>query len=270
MKKGDVIISEILFNPITGGSDYVELYNRSNKYISLAGVGLSKNVEDIYMIDTAIVLAPKSYFYFSEDISFQQEHYPFAGQNNGWEMKLPNFSNDSGRVVLSDSLNIYDLFTYSEKMHFDYLEDLNGVALERINLNDEKGKWYSAGSTVNYGTPGFENTQFSQNQSNAKLSVSPKIITPNGDGEKDFTSIYYSHEGNKFMFTLKVYDEAGVLVKELVNNVLGGSSGSVPWDGVSSENGLCTIGNYIIVGEFLDLETRELRECKQILILSGE
>ncbi|MDX1446885.1 hypothetical protein, partial [Lishizhenia sp.] len=199
----------------------------------------------------------------------QKQHYPFVGQNNDWEMQLPNFPNDSGSVFLIDTQDVYDVFNYSEKMHFNYLEDVNGVALERINLQGKTGKWYSAGSNVNYGTPGFKNSQITQGGPSSKLSISPKIFTPNGDGEKDLTSIYYSHNGNKYMLSMKIYSEEGMVVKSLFNNVLQGFSGVVLWDGMDEENHICNIGNYIIVAEFLDLESQQLQVCRQILILNG-
>ncbi|SFT63918.1 Lamin Tail Domain [Lishizhenia tianjinensis] len=270
VQTGDVIISEVLFNPVTGGSDYVELYNRSEKYISLKGVGLGKSEEDMIFIDTPLILAPYAYVYFSADVSFQEKHYPFVGVQNGWEMNLPNFPNDSGRVILADSFTIYDVFVYSEKMHFQYFEDVNGVSLERVNLMEDEAQWYSAGSAVNYGTPGYKNSQFSTVEGTASLTVSPQIITPNGDGEKDFTSIYYSFEALKYMLTLKIYNEEGVLVKILKNNVLNGDSGFSNWSGFDENNHLCGIGNYIVVAEFLDLETQQLQVCRQILILSGK
>lgn len=269
LKAGDVIINEILFNPETGGSDYVELYNRSDKYLLLNGCFLGRSVSENVELVNLPLLAPGDYFYLSKDILFQQENFPFHGKNNGYVLNLPNFANDSGTVILFDSLQIIDVFHYDENMHFELLEDVNGVSLERVFQTGDGAAWRSAGSTVNFGTPGTKNSQSLLFNSYANLEIEPKIITPNGDGEKDFTSIYYSQSYNQYMLTIKIYDENGLLVKILKNNSLESGSGVVLWDGYSTEIEKIRLGNYIIMAEFLDLETHQLQVSKQILILSG-
>ena len=77
---GDLVINEILFNPSTGGYDYVELYNRSNKIISLNGLyfataDVSENPDSL--IDF-IPVAPIRYSVFPNEFVVITENPTFV------------------------------------------------------------------------------------------------------------------------------------------------------------------------------------------------
>ena len=66
---------------------------------------------------------------------------------------MPSFPNSEGTVAISDiAYQLIDEIRYSEEQHFPLLEEVDGVALER--LNPESTQWFSGASTDNYGTPG--------------------------------------------------------------------------------------------------------------------
>ena len=67
---GEIIINEILFDPITGGSDFLELYNSSTKSIDLFGylvADYDNGIDNYKNIDIHFVLAPSSYVLLTED-----------------------------------------------------------------------------------------------------------------------------------------------------------------------------------------------------------
>ena len=77
---------------------------------------------------------------------------------------MPTLSNEEGSICLvHQSLNqIIDAFSHHEDMHFALLNDVDGVSLERLDVENETQKsdnWHSAASTVGYGTPTYENSQ---------------------------------------------------------------------------------------------------------------
>ncbi|MGI8892862.1 MAG: lamin tail domain-containing protein, partial [Bacteroidia bacterium] len=59
----DIVINEILFNPYTVGSDFVELYNRSNKIIDLYGLKIA-NEDGAGAISTIKEIINESYLLF--------------------------------------------------------------------------------------------------------------------------------------------------------------------------------------------------------------
>ena len=66
--------------------------------------------------------------------------------------QFPSLPNEKGTVAISSlAYEMIDAISYDENMHFPLLEEVKGVALERLNTNNNA--LFSAASTENYGTP---------------------------------------------------------------------------------------------------------------------
>ena len=68
----DIIINEIMFNPLTNGSDYVELYNRSEKILDLNDLFLANWDDDSIanyeeLINSQRLILPGQYVLLTED-----------------------------------------------------------------------------------------------------------------------------------------------------------------------------------------------------------
>ncbi|MCH8905129.1 MAG: lamin tail domain-containing protein, partial [Bacteroidetes bacterium] len=274
----DVIINELLFDPETGGSDFVELYNRSDKIIDLknfwiANIGEDGMINDVVQIsEESYLLAPGKYVWCSADLSFNLYQYKMAEWSNGWQVKLPTFGNDSGSVIIINQQVIIDSFRYNKNMHFPLLHDVEGVSLERISFNiatNNSSNWHSAATNIGYATPGIINSQYSISATiSAQIEIIPEIFTPNADGQDDFININFNlADSSAYAVRIRVYDVRGRLVKELVRNDLTGSSGSYTWDGTSEWNSLSKSGVYIIYFEAFN-ELGKVVKLKAVCVLS--
>ena len=93
----DVVINEILFNPRTGGVDFVELLNRSAKYLNVQGwqLGSEKadgSVDGQPVSSTAYVLAPGQLLLLTTRPDIVQASYPTNDPNSFVAMKsFPSF-----------------------------------------------------------------------------------------------------------------------------------------------------------------------------------
>ncbi|GAB3826764.1 hypothetical protein GCM10028895_38180 [Pontibacter rugosus] len=164
---GDVVINEILFNPRTGGADFVELVNRSNKYLNLQNWQLANISGDTISNRRTItsgnyVLAPGQYVVLTSNPENIRTNYPAALQETFLRMaSLPSYPDDAGTVVvLQADGKVADRFSYSERMHFNLIDDVNGVSLERLRLEGPSiaSNFHSAATTV-FATPGYRNSQ---------------------------------------------------------------------------------------------------------------
>ncbi len=185
----DIIINEILFNPNSGGADFIEIYNKSDKIISLKNwqlANIDEGIIDNYKVisEENYLLLPKEYLVLTTDAENILKEYPMSYSDRILEMKsLPSFNDDAGSAYLIMGNNrISDYFDYSDDMHLTLLKDLNGVSLERISFErpaNEKGSWHSAAQTVGYATPTYKNSQyFGFENSNFQVSISPEVFSP--------------------------------------------------------------------------------------------
>lgn len=271
--RNDVIINEILFNPINPGVDYLELYNRSDKVIDLKELtfGTIKksfpNPPDTTLkeiISESRYLLPHSYILLSTDSEIVKYQYDIKDKddNNFLEVKsFPSLPNTEGRVVICDKTSkIIDEMYYSEKMHYELLTVTQGVSLERISFEKsslDENNWHSASFNYNYGTPGYKNSMAvdSKNEvSENEIDIIPEIFSPNGDAYDDICGIYYNLDKNGYSINIKVFNSNGLLIRNLLNNNLTNSQDVIYWDGCDNNNRIVEAGIYIIMTEIFDLE----------------
>ncbi len=265
-QNSDIVINEILFNPTSGGTDFVEIYNRSDYEIDLKTLYIAKRNDDGYtesskpFSEESLIISPASYYCFTENKEITTTDYLSENEDAIIEIKdLPSYSDDEGTVVilLNDSI-VIDEFSYTDDMHFALLDEDDGVSLERINYNNptqDENNWHSAASDVGFATPGYENSQFNKNPnaSNENITIEPEIFSPDNDGIDDFASIFYNFDNSGNVANVIIYDSKGRQIRRLANNKLLGTSGVINWDGLYENNQKAQSGIYIVYFEVFDL-----------------
>jgi hypothetical protein len=275
----DLAINEILFDPPTYGSDYIEIYNKSLSVINAKEIYLS-NKNEAGTIGTAYPCSlidfnifPGDCFTVTTDTSFLLKNWPKTKRSKLTEMKaLPSFPDDNGHVLLMNKQGkIIDEFKYTDDCHFPLLRDKSGVSLEKTNPNipsNNLSNWHSASATSGYGTPTHVNSQFIKNDSSdVSVTITPENISPNNDGISDILSIQYQFQKPENLMSIYAFDYNGSLVKKIVENGLCGTQGFYFWDGLDGKNMKVRPGLYIILVETIDLNGRRIRVKKVVAVL---
>jgi len=274
----DIVINEILFNPLEDGVDYVELYNRSGKIIDLSKVSIanrnsSSTVSSITpMSAQPILFFPKDFLVITTDPSIVKSQYVMANADAFIKAtSLPSFSNDKGNVIiLNNQGSIIDEVAYSDKWHFPLMQNTKGVSLERINYDapSVQNNFHSAASSAGYGTPGYKNSQFfSGDDFRATITVTPSIFSPDNDGNEDFATINYNFPSAGYVANITIFDASGRPVRFLEKNSLSGLTGYFRWDGLDDKGKKLPQGIYIIFTEIFNKDGRK-KQFKNTVVLA--
>lgn len=274
----DIVINEILFNPRSGGYDFIELYNRSGKIFNLSDFSIANASNDIKQINDAKLFYPGQYIVLTESPDNIKNEYFVKDSNLLYLVDLPSFNDDNGEVsiVYHKSIpgKIIDSFSYDESFHYTLLNNKEGVSLERINPEvflSGTTNWHSASSTAGFATPTYKNSQFSLNiqPESGSFTLSSDKISPDEDGFKDLVLINYKLESPGFTVNIDIYDSSGRKIKQLANNELAGSEGSFKWDGTTDESTKARLGIYIIFIEYFNLQGTVIQQ-KLPLVVAGK
>lgn len=279
-KSLDIVLNELLYEPLDNACEFIELYNTSFNFFDLHDIwiglrdGRTNEIKNLSRVSKdSRLMYPGQYIVLSKDSHFftlntdNNNHGNFVTIDN-----LPTLNNSGGTLVLLDTSNtIIDEFTYSPELHFPLLNSTKGVSLERINPlgnTNESSNWHSASSSAGFSTPGYQNSQFMQlKDSKEIISIEPLTFSPDNDGYNDQLSIKCSPVEYGSLITIKVYDCNGQQVKLITANDLSGTSNLYSWDGTTDEKQRAPVGIYIIYTEIFNLDKKS-RHYKNIAILS--
>ena len=263
-----LVINEIMYDPLTGQPEWVELFNPGRSNINLCKWRISDSDTNcrILITDKNSFVLPSEYVVVSEDSSIVRLFSLFNG-TLFVPSKFSRLNNDSDSVVLFDSSgSVVDKVDYQSKWGGG-----DGFSLERINprgFSSESSNWSQCVSAEG-GTPGRRNSIFASSlPPRAKISVSPNPFSPDGDGVEDAATISYVLPTKTSAVNLRIYDIHGRCIRTLLGATLSGSQGSVIWDGRNAAGRVCPMGIYILCIESLSSTAGEVALAKTTIILA--
>ncbi len=262
---GELLINEILFNPDTGGVDFIEIVNISDQLFEFDGLSiLELDLETDEVIDFERLeeinryLLPGTFYVLTTNSDIIIDQYDVEFPELLIEVSIPNYSDEEGKIVIVNELtDELDALQYHENWHAPTLNRVDGVSLERISLSlptQQETNWYSASFIEGNATPTKENSQTGNINTilGNELLLSNKIFTPDGDGTEDFLVLSFPGIIDQATATVKIFDARGYHVTTLLNNQVIGTQNQIRWDGSNENSEIVPIGHYIIVAEIFD------------------
>jgi len=150
----DVVINEIMYAPVTGEPEWIEVFNRTDSPINLKDWEFSDNSTNIIITTSDKIIESKLFIVLSRDssiLSFYSVPVEIIISN------LPTLNNTGDAVVIKDSLGILiDSLSYFP----DWGGNSGGKSLERISVDEQSELQSNWGTSVSLkkATPGIINS----------------------------------------------------------------------------------------------------------------
>jgi len=275
--KNDLVVNEIMFDPLTSSCEWIELYNRSGKYLNLNGWKAAIGSSSVNIFDNcSFTLKPGAYLVVAADTTLYNRFGYLKFADSTYRVVINSgvsLSNSGSLVKIHDVLNTtVDSVYYSPKWHNSNISDTKGYSLERISselAGNLPSNWSSSADMLG-GTPGKRNSIYTRNNTESSLSVSPNPFSPDGDGVDDFTIIKYKLKANTSQVRVKIFDVKGRVVRTLLNNQFSAGESQIIFDGKDDGGNKLRIGIYVVFVEAVDDRGGTFEQTKTTLVIAAK
>lgn len=217
-----ILINEIMYSPINGEPEWIEIFNNSNDSINLE----NWSVTDVFTTPTTakiaddIYIMAKSYLVLAKDTTIPFYHRVIPAKV--LKINLPVLNNDIDGVVLKDNRG---MMIDSVKYYSDW-GGTGGKSLERISIaspSNLSGNW-SSSTDLELSTPGRINSvtpkQF--DLSVVEISFTPRFPV---SGDNVFVNAKVKNNGsysaNNFSIEFWIDTDSNLLVDQLLSKAEG-------------------------------------------------
>jgi len=269
----NLAINEIMYEPNTGNSEYIELINTTKDSIQIGGMKIITGSDTkVKLSNSSLKLAPGEYFILAADSSIFNNYHWLKTETNIRITGTLKLLNDGTTIVLKDYWGItIDSVSYSPGWHNKNIISTKNLSLERLNPyfdSNDKANW-STSVSIYGGTPGKQNSVFTQNQFHqSNVSISPNPFSPDNDGFEDFTVINFNLSRALSQVRIKVFDSQGRLVRTLVNYKPSASHNSIIFDGLDGNGRPLRIGIYILLIESVEENSGNVEVMKAPVVIA--
>jgi len=279
----DFVFNEVMFENPDSSAEYIEIYNKSDKLLDVSGLIFTTRKTDGTLntgnsIPNQTLLLPQSYLAMTPDAEKVRNYHSCPSESNIITTEWSTLNNESATLVLTNAKKdtVFDELTYNTKWHHALVKNPKGVALERINPDmptQNSSSWHSAASEVNYGTPGYKNSQFREISSNEKpekfVWTEPEAFSPDNDGVDDVCFIHYKTDTNGYVANALIFNAVGVKIVQLAANILVANEGFLTWDGKTDKGKNANVGVYVLYFEMFNPQTGFRKQQKMPIVVSS-
>lgn len=278
---GDIVINEICFDAAENGEEYFEIYNASEKVIELSKLIFTTRKTDGtmnsgYSFPAKTTIIPNQFFAITPNSdSIKNVYFSPAEANIVSSEKWYSLNNSTGNLLITNAAKdtVYDEIKYDAKWHHPLIKNAKGVSLEKINptlSGNDKNSWHSASSEVNYGTPGYKNSQFrdtnSENSEEKWIWAEPESFSPDNDGTNDVCFLRYKTDESGYVANAAIFNAVGVKIKQLFQNQLLSTEGFFTWDGTDEKGKIANPNVYVLYIEMINPQ-KGLKKSKKLPIV---
>lgn len=217
-----IVINEIMYSPVGGEPEWIELYNRTNEVINLNGW----SINDVYttpsytFIEEDVFIEPNSYLVLSRTGDIYNFHRFIPSEV--FVLSIPSLNNDVDGVVIKDSRGLQ----IDSVLFFNQWGGTNGYSLERVSVDAGSNFATNWGSSfdIEQSTPGRINSltpkQF--DLSVTGLNFNPRFPT---EGENVSISAFIKNNGssdaNNFNIEFYIDTDSNNVVDHLLSTETG-------------------------------------------------
>ncbi len=256
-KKGDLFISEILYNPKSDQSEFFEIYNASEKDLNLKEFAVNAKANELSSLrilsKNDLIIKSKTYIVFAKEKENFQIIYPNL-KDKFYEMSsFPSLSNTGGvlNLISPDSI-LYDSFIFNDNLHSKFITNSAGVSLERISFKvsgTTPSNVHSASQSVGFMTPAQANSSIETSKTENIFTLNRKTVIVN-DPSKSKVTLSYAMNSLDYQATVNIFNKEGKLCKKIAGNKSLGINGQFEWDGTDNSGQILPIGYYFFHIEY--------------------
>ncbi|HEX5317091.1 MAG TPA: hypothetical protein VFX22_10615, partial [Candidatus Kapabacteria bacterium] len=264
-----LVINEIMFDPQPTGTEWLELYNRSTRWISLDSTRLvtgEKRPGEYSHTIKPLLIAPDSFGIIAADSALFYQTYPALTRGNdvaGLGVSTLDFGKDSCFVTLHnlDSTTIDSAHYFKSWQQSLLRKTFVGISLERINPAGESNdprNWQACIDTSG-ATPLVRNSIASALPNDTipsagtafNASFAPNPFSPDGDGFQDLTTltIQTGDATSAWAMRVRLYDSRGVMVRLLTDATAIMGATTLSFDGKRDNGQTLSPGLYTVLIE---------------------
>jgi hypothetical protein len=280
-----LIINEIMYDPLAGQNEWIELYHRGSAPTDIGRWKISdrptgSGSTTLTITSMPSTIQPHDFVVVAADSTILSRFTYLGLPAPGVRLFILNRSsglglnNDGDDVILRDAIGrTIDSVAYTTDWNHPDLTDARGRSLERVNpeiASNDRRNW-SSSPDLNGGTPGRTNAIYTVNlPSSASVSINPNPFSPDGDGYEDFCIIRYNLPLTTSVIRISIFDIKGRLVRSLANGELSGPQGEIVWDGLDDARQRVRIGPYVVFVEAVDGQAGVVATAKAVAVVAAK